>query len=84
MVNMSKNDFRKLMIFHKEISERLENEHMKHVQCLLRRYQDQYVLKFVSCDSPKYKEKVKHLCEYDYCESLILIHESATTLTYSL
>lgn len=65
----------------KTINERLENEHLKHVQMLPYRHDDHLGFKFTSVDTPKLKERVKALCD-DYCESLSLVKETPTTLCY--
>lgn len=65
------------------IEQRIADEHLKHVQPLLRIHNGKLAIKFISCDSPKYKERIKLLCA-DYPESLTLTGETKTTLTYTL
>lgn len=72
----------RLEIF-KVIEERIMAEHLKHVQPLLRKYRGQLAIKFTCCDSPKYKERIKKLCE-DYPESLTFVNETKTTLVYTI
>ena len=74
---------RKIQIF-KIIEQRLADERLKHVQPLLRTYAGNMAIKFTCCDSPKYKERIKTICENDYCESLMLVGETKTTLTYAI
>lgn len=71
---------RKAEIF-KMIEQRIVDEHLKHVQLLLRRYENNLAIKFICCDSPRYKERIKKLCA-DYPESLAITNETLTTLTY--
>lgn len=66
------------------VEQRLTEDHLKHVQPLLRMVDGKLAIKFVSCDSPKYKERIKEICNKYFTESLMLIKESKTTLTYSL
>lgn len=68
----------------KSVEQRLDENHLKHVQPLLRMFNGRLAIKFVSCDSPKYKEKIKEICDKYFTESLMLVKESKTTLTYSL
>jgi len=73
---------RKAQIF-KIIEQRIADEHLKHIQPLLRKYKGELVIKFTCCDSPKYKERIKKLCT-NYPESLKLVHEANTVLTYAI
>lgn len=73
---------RKVEIF-RMIEQRIANEHLKHVQPLLRKYKKELAIKFTCCDSSKYKERIKKLCT-DYPESLVLANETSTTLIYIL
>lgn len=73
---------RKAQIF-KIIEQRISDEHLKHVQPLLRTYNGNLAIKFTCCDSPKYKERIKKLCT-NYPESLKLVHETNTVLIYTI
>lgn len=72
----------KFQIF-KIIEQRIADEHLKHIQPLLRKYKGELTIKFTCCDSPKYKECVKKLCT-NYPESLKPVHETNTVLIYTI
>ena len=65
----------------KAINNELKIRKMQHVQALIRVVGDQFCIKFVSVDTEALKEKVNILA-HDYCESLYLVAESKTTVTY--
>lgn len=65
----------------KAINRDIENSKIRHVQVLMRIYQNQMALKFVNLDNENYKRKVNEITSR-YCESLYLVDETKTTQTY--
>ena len=65
------------------INRELKENKIQHVQALFRTKDGQLCIKFVSVDNDQYKTKVKAIADR-YCESLNLIDETKTTLTYAI
>lgn len=63
------------------LNQRIEENHIKHVQLLLRTKNDRRIARFISCDNNHYKETVKHICD-DFPESMKLFDETPTTISY--
>lgn len=65
------------------VKQELINDKLRHVQVLFRLWNGQKAMKFVSVDTPEYKEKIKAIAD-KYYKDLYLVDESKTTLTYKI
>lgn len=65
------------------INQELVDNKLQHVQALFRLKDGRRCIKFVSVDNDQYKARVKAIADR-YCESLYLIDETKTTLTYAI
>lgn len=65
------------------INQELIRDKLQHVQVLFRLWNGQKAMKFVSVDTPVYKEKIKAIAG-KYYKDLYLVDESKTTLTYKI
>lgn len=73
----------KLRYLVRALNEEIDNAKIKHVQLLIRSYENKPVLKFVNLDNEVYKSKINEITNR-YCESIYLIKETKTTQTYAI
>lgn len=75
--------FDKVRFLHKTLNQQLNDNRLKSVQLFLIHYDGHMAFKFTCLENSKRKDKVKALCD-QYCESMMLVKETKTTLTYAI